>query len=161
MQHFRFRWNLLDVLPIALAITHLLLCAITELGNTGNEGSWTWFLVIMLDLPSSALAYPLLKVFPAAFALGIVGTLWLYFIGSLPRAAKHRRITRFGSGLAAVIAGAAGAFGLWMASSNIAAGNASPMILCVTALGAEAILACAFLAILTLGIGRATTENTN
>ena len=154
MRRNKFAWNVLNVLPVVLAAIHLLLCASTELFSTGHEGSWKWFLVIISDMPSSVVAYPVVSVVPPVIGYSIIGTAWWYLIGRLPRESMNNRISRTFSAIAALIPGAVGVFGLVMLYQNLAVGIAEPQVLCVGALGIGALVASGYLIIFALGFGR-------
>jgi len=94
----RVGWRRLRLRPISLAVNltrrraislvlpalHVGLCLAAELGLLASEsGSWTWFLVFLVDFPFSIVLIPLLRIAPPLLVFGILGTAWWYSISRL------------------------------------------------------------------------------
>jgi hypothetical protein len=85
-----------SVVPLVLPALHLCLCIATRVGLLASEGSWSWFLVFLVDFPFSVLLLPLLKIADPLLVFGPLGTAWWFLISKLGvyavrQAANYRR----------------------------------------------------------------------
>jgi hypothetical protein len=88
------------LLLILLPATHLALWTITAI--LGKKAATGGNPLVCVDLPVSLLLFAQ-DSWPRLFFVGVLGTIWWYFIARIGWSSKQHRISRLGAGLGAIL----------------------------------------------------------